>query len=65
MTVTRSARFTKAAAPRRTDGRSSLQDADEATAITQMTQAQTQMQAALAAQAKLPHTTLFDLLPNG
>lgn len=44
---------------------SNLQDADQATVITQLTQAQTQLQAALAAQARLPQTTLFDVLPNG
>jgi flagellin-like hook-associated protein FlgL len=43
---------------------SSRQDADEAAAITQMTQAQTQLQAALAAQARTPTTTLFDVLPH-
>ncbi len=43
---------------------SNLQDADQTTAITQLTQAQTQLQAALAAQARLPQTTLFDILPT-
>ena len=42
---------------------SNLQDADEATSITQLTQAQTQMQAALDAQGRIPTTTLFDVLP--
>jgi flagellin-like hook-associated protein FlgL len=42
---------------------SGLQDANEASAITEMTQAQTQLQAALAAQARMPQTTLFDVLP--
>jgi flagellin-like hook-associated protein FlgL len=42
---------------------SNLQDADEATSITQLTQAQTQMQAALDAQGRVPTTTLFDVLP--
>jgi flagellar hook-associated protein 3 FlgL len=42
---------------------SSRQDADETAAITQLTQAQTQLQAALAAQARTPRTTLFDVLP--
>lgn len=40
-----------------------LQDANEATSITQLTQAQTQLQAALDAQGRIPHTTLFDVLP--
>jgi flagellar hook-associated protein 3 FlgL len=40
-----------------------LQDANEATSITALTQAQTQMQAALDAQARMPTTTLFDVLP--
>lgn len=43
---------------------SNLEDADQASAITQLTQAQTQLQAALAAQARLPQTTLFDVLPT-
>jgi flagellar hook-associated protein 3 FlgL len=42
---------------------SSLQDANQATSITQLTQAQTQLQAALDAQARIPTTTLFDVLP--
>ena len=42
---------------------SGLQDADETSAITELTQAQTQLQAALSAQARLPQTTLFDVLP--
>ena len=42
---------------------SGLQDADETSAITELTQAQTQLQAALAAQARMPQTTLFDVLP--
>lgn len=42
---------------------SGLQDANETSAITQLTQAQTQLQAAMAAQARLPQTTLFDVLP--
>ena len=41
---------------------SGLQDADEAAAITNMTQAQTQLQAALQSRAQLPKTTLFDFL---
>lgn len=41
-----------------------LQDADQASVITQLTQAQTQLQAAMAAQARLPQTTLFDVLPS-
>jgi flagellar hook-associated protein 3 FlgL len=43
---------------------SNRQDADETAAITQLTQAQTQLQAALAAQARTPTTTLFDVLPH-
>ncbi len=42
---------------------SSLQDVNMTSAITELTQAQTQMQAALAAQARFPQTTLFDVLP--
>jgi flagellar hook-associated protein 3 FlgL len=42
---------------------SNLQDANEATSITALTQAQTQMQEALDAQARMPTTTLFDVLP--
>lgn len=41
---------------------STLQDADATTAITQLTQAQTQLQAVLDAQARLPQTTLFDVI---
>jgi flagellar hook-associated protein 3 FlgL len=41
---------------------SSVQDADEAQAITEMVQAQTQLQAALQSRAQLPRTTLFDFL---
>jgi flagellar hook-associated protein 3 FlgL len=41
---------------------SSLQDANEAADITNMTQAQTQLQAALQSEAQLPRTTLFDFL---
>ena len=40
-----------------------LQNANEATSITALTQAQTQMQEALDAQARMPTTTLFDVLP--
>lgn len=43
---------------------SGLQDADQTAAITELTQAQTQLQAALAAQARTPQTTLFDVLPT-
>ncbi|HEX5227572.1 MAG TPA: flagellin [Bryobacteraceae bacterium] len=39
-----------------------LQDANEAEDITNMTQAQTQLQAALASEAQLPRNTLFDFL---
>jgi flagellar hook-associated protein 3 FlgL len=42
---------------------SNLQDVNMTSAITDLTQAQTQMQAALAAQARFPQTTLFDVLP--
>jgi flagellar hook-associated protein 3 FlgL len=41
-----------------------LQNANEATVITQLTQAQTQMQEALDAQARMPTTTLFNVLPT-
>jgi flagellar hook-associated protein 3 FlgL len=40
-----------------------LQNADEAASITQLTQAQTQLQAALAAQARMPTQSLFNVLP--
>jgi flagellar hook-associated protein 3 FlgL len=39
-----------------------VQDANEAADITNMTQAQTQLQAALQSEAQLPRTTLFDFL---
>jgi flagellar hook-associated protein 3 FlgL len=41
---------------------SGIQDANEAADITNMTQAQTQLQAALQSEAGLPRTTLFDFL---
>ena len=41
---------------------SGIQDADEAAAITELTQAQTQLQAALSSRAALPKTSLFDFL---
>jgi flagellar hook-associated protein 3 FlgL len=41
---------------------SGIQDADEAQAITELTQAQTQQQAALVSRAQLPKTSLFDYL---
>lgn len=41
---------------------SGLQDANEAADITNLTQAQTQLQAALQSEAQLPKTTLFDFL---
>ena len=41
---------------------SGVQDANEAADITNMTQAQTQLQAALQSEAQLPRTTLFDFL---
>ncbi len=44
---------------------SSRQDADTTQSITELTQAQTQMQAALAAQARMPQQSLFSVLPNG
>lgn len=44
---------------------SNLQDVDETSAILDMTQAQTQMQAALGSEAQLPRTTLFDFLSQG
>lgn len=43
---------------------SSVRDANMAEAITALTQGQTQLQAALSAQARLPTTTLFNFLPN-
>lgn len=39
-----------------------IQDANEAEDITNMTQAQTQFQAALSSEAQMPRTTLFDFL---
>ena len=42
---------------------SNRQDANSTQDIMELTQAQTQMQAALAAQAHMPTTTLFDVLP--
>jgi len=41
---------------------SGIQDADEAEAITELTQAQTQQQAALVSRAQIPRTSLFDFL---
>ena len=41
---------------------SGIQDADETASITQLTQAQTQMQAALESRAQIPKTSLFDYL---
>jgi len=41
---------------------SGIQDANEAASISNMTQAQTQLQAALQSEAQLPKTTLFDFL---
>ncbi len=41
---------------------SGIQDANEAQTITDMTEAQTQMQAALQSEAQLPKTTLFDFM---
>ena len=41
---------------------STLEDADETQAITDLTQAQTQQQAALASEAQLPRTSLFNFL---
>ena len=41
---------------------SGIQDADEAESITEMTQAQTQLQAALVSRSQLPRTSLFDFL---
>ncbi|HLX44171.1 MAG TPA: flagellin [Bryobacteraceae bacterium] len=41
---------------------STLQDTDMTSAITDMTQTQTQEQAALAAEGRIPRTTLFDFL---
>jgi len=41
---------------------SGIQDADEAQAITELTQAQTGLQAALTSRAQLPRTSLFDFL---
>jgi flagellar hook-associated protein 3 FlgL len=39
-------------------------DADPTHAITELTEGQTQLQAALAAQARMPRTSLFDVLPG-
>src|SRR5581483_10416792 len=41
---------------------SGIQDANEAEDITNLTQAQTELQAALSSEAQLPRTTLFDFL---
>ncbi len=41
---------------------SNIQDADAPTAIMELTQANTQLQAAFQMQAKMPHSTLFDYL---
>jgi flagellar hook-associated protein 3 FlgL len=41
---------------------SGIQDADEAGAITQLTESQTQLQAALVSRAQIPKTSLFDYL---
>ncbi len=41
---------------------SGIEDADETQAITQLTQSQTDLQAALQSEAKLPQTSLFDFL---
>lgn len=41
---------------------SGIQDANETQAITQLTQSQTDLEAALESEAKLPQTTLFDFL---
>jgi flagellar hook-associated protein 3 FlgL len=41
---------------------SGIQDADEASAITQLTEGQTAQQAALVSRAQLPKTTLFDYI---
>jgi flagellar hook-associated protein 3 FlgL len=43
---------------------SNLQDADETSTILDMTQAQTQLQAALQSKADIPQTTLFDILQS-
>jgi flagellar hook-associated protein 3 FlgL len=43
---------------------SGIQDADEAAAITQLTEGQTAQQAALVSRAQLPKTTLFDHISN-
>jgi len=43
---------------------SSLRDANMAEAVTALTQGQTQLQAALSAQARMPTTSLFDFLPT-
>ncbi len=41
---------------------SSLQDTDMTSTILDMTQSQTQMQAALSSEGQIPRTTLFDFL---
>jgi flagellar hook-associated protein 3 FlgL len=43
---------------------SGIQDADEAAAITQLTEGQTAQQAALVSRAQLPKTTLFDYISS-
>jgi flagellar hook-associated protein 3 FlgL len=43
---------------------SGVQDANEATTIANLTQAQTQLSAALQSEAQLPRTTLFDLISS-
>jgi flagellar hook-associated protein 3 FlgL len=44
---------------------SGIQDADEAAAITQLTEGQTAQQAALVSRSQLPKTSLFDYITNG
>jgi flagellin-like hook-associated protein FlgL len=43
---------------------SGMQDADEAAAITQLTEGQTAQQAALVSRAQLPKTSLFDYITS-
>jgi flagellin-like hook-associated protein FlgL len=41
-----------------------MTDADMTQAMTALTQGTTQLQAALAARARIPNTSLFDVLPT-
>jgi flagellar hook-associated protein 3 FlgL len=56
---------TKTAAVQLRSELSGKTDADLAEAITALTEGQNQLQAALSARARMPHTSLFDVLPIG